>query len=46
MTTLEPVGVNKLTEEENQKAIASLMFLTEKQDRTIKAYACADGQKQ
>ena len=32
-----------LTYEEKRKAIASLMFLTEKWDGSIKAGACADG---
>ena len=41
----QPIDPDKLTNEEKEKAIASLMFLTEKQDGTIKARACADGCK-
>ena len=43
MATFEPVDINKLTKEEKQKAIASLMLLSEEQDGTIKACACTDG---
>ena len=46
METFEPVQANKLTYDEKQKAIASLMFLTQKRDDSIKAQACADGQEQ
>ena len=46
METFEPVDPKILTYEEKRKAIASLMFLTEKRDGSIKAWACADGQKQ
>ena len=39
------MDANTSSYEEKQKAIVSLMFLTEKQDGSIKAQACADGQK-
>ena len=41
-----PVDNDKLTEEYKQRATASLMFLAEKRDETIKARAFADGRKQ
>jgi hypothetical protein len=37
---------NDLTPEQKRKAIASLMFLTEKRNGDIKGRACADGRKQ
>ena len=46
METFEPVDLKMLTYEGRKKVIASLMFLTEKHDGSIKAGACADGQKQ
>jgi len=35
-----------LTYDEKKKALASLMFLKEKRDKSVKAQMCADGQKQ
>jgi hypothetical protein len=46
METFKPVDGSKLTKEEKAKAIASLMFLKEKRDGTVKGRACADGRKQ
>ena len=40
------MDANALTDEEKQKAISSLMFLTEKQCGTVKARECANGSKQ
>ena len=39
----KPVMLSKLSKEEKQKAMSSLVFLTEKRDGTIKARACANG---
>jgi hypothetical protein len=41
-----PIHGHSLTKEEKRKAISSLMFLKEKQDKSIKGRACADGRKQ
>jgi hypothetical protein len=41
-----PVTGDLLTKEERKKAIASLMFLKEKRDHSVKARMCANGQKQ
>ena len=41
-----PVDAKKLTRKERQDALASLIFLKEKRDGTVKARACADGRKQ
>jgi hypothetical protein len=46
MTTFYPVDSKTLTKEDKAKAIASLMFLKEKRDGTVKGRACADGRKQ
>ena len=46
MEMFQPIDPDILTVEKKQKAIASLMFLTENRDGTIKAHACADGHKQ
>ena len=46
MTVFTPVYKDSLTKEERKKALASLMFLKEKRDNTIKARMCADGRKQ
>ena len=40
---LKPVMLSDLTKEEKDKAMNSLIFLTEKRDITIKARACANG---
>ena len=45
MEALIPLNVQSLTDEQKNKAMALLMFLTEKQDGAIKAWQCADGQK-
>ena len=42
----EKVYACSLTDHEKKNAIASLMFLTEMRDGTIKARTCADGRKQ
>ena len=41
MHTFEPIDANSLAADEKE-GIASLMFLTEKRDGTIKAWSCAD----
>ena len=41
-----PIDVNQLTPAEREKALESLIFLTEKRDGRAKARACADGRKQ
>jgi len=46
MTVFKPIFKEDLSKEERAKALASLMFLKEKRDKTIKARMCADGQKQ
>jgi hypothetical protein len=43
---IKPMKANKLTDEQRRKALAHLMFLKEKRDRTIKGCGCADGRKQ
>ena len=45
MDALLPLDANKLSKQEKKTAIASLIFLTEK-NGTIKARQCADGRKQ
>ena len=40
------VDEKDLSDEEKNKALNLLMFLTEKRDSTMKACACADGRKQ
>ena len=42
----KPVMLSKLTKEEKQKAMSSLIFLTEKKDGTIKARAYSNGSTQ
>ena len=42
----EPIHPSQLTQLEKDKAMNSLIFLTEKKDRTIKARACANGSSQ
>jgi hypothetical protein len=46
MTVFRPVFKEALSKEERAKALASLMFLKEKRDKTVKARMCADGRKQ
>ena len=48
MSLFEPIDATKLTKEERKQALASLLFLKQKQKRDgkIKAQACADGRKQ
>jgi len=41
-----PMDPKELTIEQRAAALASLMFLKEKKDGTVKARACADGRKQ
>ena len=41
-----PIDVNKLSDENQRKALESLIFLTEKRDGQIKGGACANGSKQ
>jgi len=41
-----PMDASELTREQREAALASLMFLKEKKDGTVKARACADGRKQ
>lgn len=46
MNVFTPVRKESLSVEERTKALASLMFLKEKRDKTVKARMCADGHKQ
>ena len=46
MDAFQPLNPMLLTKEEKEGAIASLIFLTEKRDGTIKARQCTDGRKQ
>ena len=46
MRVFTPVLKESLNKEERSKALASLMFLKEKRDMTVKARMCADGRKQ
>jgi len=46
MSVFIPVDAKTLTKEERRAALASLMFLKEKKDGSVKARACADGRKQ
>ncbi len=41
-----PIKRDSLTKEERAKALVLLMFLKEKQDKTVKALMCMDGQMQ
>jgi hypothetical protein len=41
-----PVDRDTLTKEEKAKALALLIFLKEKRDKSVKACMCADGRKQ
>ena len=45
-TVFKPVDVKSLTLKEKQKALESLIFLTEKRDGRIKGRFCANGSKQ
>ena len=42
----EPIHTNELTALEKKRAMESLIFLTEKQDETVKARTCANGSTQ
>ncbi len=46
MNMFKPVHKELLSKEDRAKALALLMFLKEKRDKTVKAQICADGQKQ
>jgi hypothetical protein len=46
MVTYIPMDPREMTKEQRMDALASLIFLTEKRNGTIKARACADGSKQ
>ena len=46
MDTYEPVHKSDLTFEDRKKALASLMFITEKRNGDIKARKVADGSEQ
>ena len=46
MDVFRPVERESLSKEEKAKAVASLMFLKEKRDHSVKARMCADGRKQ
>jgi hypothetical protein len=46
MQVFRPICKDDLTYDEKKKAIASLMFLKEKQDKSVKARMCADRRKQ
>ena len=43
MNTYYPVDPETLSKEDKERALASLMFLVEKQSEEIKARACANG---
>ena len=42
-TVFKPVDISKLTKEERDQAMNSLIFLVEKRDGRVKGRACADG---
>ena len=42
----KPIKLSELSKEEKDKAMSSLIFLTQKRDGTIKARACANGSTQ
>lgn len=46
MSVFIPMDPTKLTKEERAAALASLIFLKQKKDGTVKARTCADGRKQ
>jgi hypothetical protein len=46
MSVFVPMDPTKLTKEERAAALASLIFLKQKKDGSVKARACADGRKQ
>ncbi len=46
MDVFRPVTRDNLTWDERKKALASLMFLKEKRDQSVKAWMCADGRGQ
>jgi hypothetical protein len=46
MSVFAPMDPTKLTKAERTAALASLIFLKQKKDGTVKARACADGRKQ
>ena len=46
MNTYEPKHAQDLTNKERKEALASLLFITEKRDDTIKARLVGDGSKQ
>ena len=46
METYEPVDPKTMTYEDRKKALASLLFITEKRNGDIKARNVADGSKQ
>ena len=46
MDTYDPITKSLLTMEDRRKALASLMFVTEKRNGYIKARKWADGSKQ
>jgi len=45
-TVFTPIHAHQLTKLEKQRAMESLLFLTEKRDKSIKARACANGSTQ
>lgn len=46
MKTFIPVHKSEMSEEEQQRAVGSLMLLKEKRDQTIRGWMVADGRKQ
>ena len=46
MSTFVPVDSKEMTDKEREDSLASLMFLTKKQNGDIKYQGCADGSKQ
>ena len=46
MNVFRPIMKDDLTRDERKKALASLMFLKEKRDQSVKARMCTDGRGQ
>jgi hypothetical protein len=42
----EPISIEEMTKREKKKAMESLIFLTEKRDKPVKARVCANGSTQ
>ncbi len=46
MATYVPMDVSKMTKDQKDAALRSLIFLTEKRDVRIKSRTCSDGSKE